>query len=57
MHNSTNLELDRHVSEKVMGLVPCDNWEPINLGAESGPAMLKKCHLHHNCYAQDQPMA
>lgn len=42
-------ELDLLVAEKVMSLVPCDNWRPINFGSAGGPAFQKDCE-HENCY-------
>lgn len=44
-----NREIDALVAEKVMGLIPCDKWTPINLGSAGGPALLKNCQ-HDNCY-------
>lgn len=57
METSTNTELDALVAEKVLGMIPCDDWEGINLGSEGGQAMIKNCHQHSNCYPKNQPMA
>lgn len=57
MEISTNTKLDALVAEKVMGMVPCDGWERTNLGSAGGPAMMKNCQQHSNCYPKDQPMA
>lgn len=48
-------ELDAIIAEKVMGLEPCDNWRPINLGSAGGPAMMKECAPAHNCYPRSRP--
>jgi hypothetical protein len=48
-------ELDAIIAEKVLGLEPCDNWRPINLGSAGGPAMLKECPPTHNCYPRSRP--
>lgn len=42
-------QIDELIAEKVMGLIPCNEWTPINLGSAGGPALLKNCH-HTNCY-------
>jgi hypothetical protein len=39
----TERELDELVAERVMGLVPCDNWKQV--GSAGGPAMVRECHL------------
>jgi hypothetical protein len=45
-----NRELDLLVAEKVMGLIPCDQWTENNLGSAGGPALWKHCK-HDNCYS------
>lgn len=43
--------LDRLIAEKVMGLVPCEGWEPMNFGSAGGAALMKKCkHVDGKCY-------
>ena len=45
-------DLDRLVAEKVLGLVPCDGWEPVNLGSAGGPALMKTCqHTPDSCHS------
>lgn len=45
-------EFDALVAERVMGIVPCDDWEPINLGSGGGPAVMKRCaHENGACYS------
>lgn len=45
-------ELDALVAEKVMGIVPCGDWEPINFGSGGGPAVMKRCgHPRGTCYS------
>jgi hypothetical protein len=41
--------LDELVAQKVMGLVPCDQWTPFNFGSAGGPALQKNC-AHDHCY-------
>jgi Phage ABA sandwich domain len=55
--DSTVSALDTLVAEHVMALVPCDAWEPINLGSAGGPALLKRCSAPHHCYPRHHPMA
>jgi hypothetical protein len=55
--DSTASALDTLVAEQVMALVPCDAWEPINLGSAGGPALLKHCSAQHHCYPRHHPMA
>lgn len=55
--DSTERALDILVAEQVMALVPCDAWEPINLGSAGGPALLKRCSAQHPCYPRHHPMA
>lgn len=44
--------LDALVAEKIMQLVPCDGWEPINFGSGGGPAVMKRCdHAPNACYS------
>jgi hypothetical protein len=57
MMDSTERALDILVAEQVMALVPCDAWEPINLGSAGGPALLKRCSAQHHCYPRHHPMA
>lgn len=40
--------MDRAVAE-ALGLIACDDWEPINFGSAGGPALIKKCS-HDECY-------
>lgn len=43
--------IDTEVASKVMGLVPCEGWAPMNLGSAGGPALRKDCaHEDHACY-------
>ena len=44
-------ELDIEVAEKVMGEVPCDKWNYINLSSGGGPAMMNEgCQHNGKCY-------
>lgn len=48
-------ELDVLVAEKVMGLIACDQWQPMNLGSGGGPVMMGHSekdspHPGVNCY-------
>jgi hypothetical protein len=44
-------ELDALVAEKVMGLVPCSDWIPGNLGSAGGPVVRSQCtHAFRTCY-------
>jgi hypothetical protein len=49
-NSQSNRELDVLVAEKVMGLIPCDQWTEMNFGSAGGPALLKNCD-HENCYS------
>ncbi len=53
--DSTASALDTLVAEQVMALVPCDAWEPTNLGSAGGPALLKRCSAQHHCYPRHHP--
>ena len=35
-------DLDLIVAQRVMGLVPCPDWEVTNFGSAGGPALMKK---------------
>src|SRR5947207_341300 len=37
-------DFDLLVAQRVMGLVPCADWEAFNFGSAGGPALLKKCN-------------
>ena len=39
MMESTASALDTLVAEQVMDFVPCDAWEPTNLGSAGGPVL------------------
>ena len=54
---STASALDTLVAEQVMDFVPCDAWEPTNLGSAGGPVLLKRCRAQHHCYPRHHPMA
>ena len=54
---STASALDTLVAEQVMDCVPCDAWEPTNLGSAGGPVLLKRCRAQHRCYPRHHPMA
>lgn len=44
-------DLDALIAQRVMGLVPCADWEVTNFGSAGGPALLKKCeHPADTCY-------
>lgn len=44
-------ELDELIAQKVMGMVPCDQWETFNFGSAGGPALAKRCdHPSDTCY-------
>lgn len=45
-----NRELDELVAEKVMGLIPCDQWTEFGLGSAGGDVLRKNC-AHENCYS------
>lgn len=48
-------ELDRLVAEKIMGLVPCQDWTRFNLGSAGGPALMKSCnHANGECYPSNE---
>lgn len=41
--------IDADLARVVMGMVPCDDWKPGNLGSAGGPFMRKDC-AHKSCY-------
>lgn len=44
-------DLDLLVAQRVMGLVPCPDWEVTNFGSAGGPALMKKCnHPTDRCF-------
>jgi hypothetical protein len=57
MMDSTASALDTLVAERAMDCVPCDAWEPTNLGSAGGPVLLKRCSAPHRCYPRHHPMA
>ena len=47
----TNKELDILVAEKVLGIVPCDQWYHSNMGAAGGPVLIHRGECgHKKCY-------
>ena len=43
--------IDAEVADKIMRLVPCDEWVQMNFGSAGGPAMRKDCaHGDKECY-------
>src|SRR5258706_15898994 len=45
-------QLDLLVAHEVLGLVPCGDWERMNLGSGGGPVVVKRCqHAEGACYS------
>src|SRR5258706_15726974 len=45
-------QLDLLVAHEVLGLVPCGDWERMNLGSGGGPGVVKRCqHAEGACYS------
>lgn len=47
----TDDELNRYIAEKVINLIPCDDWQMANLGSAGGPVLMSNCkHPPGTCY-------